>query len=83
MKTMIILTLALIAGQAVAGDQLISVQHDSQRGVTCWILNGVGISCLPDSQIQDQPTLAPEKDQDGPTPAAAPLPRQYKEIFQL
>ncbi|MBP5054356.1 hypothetical protein [Pseudomonas chlororaphis] len=83
MKPIILSILLLVAGQVNAGEQVISVQHDSQRGVTCWILNGVGISCLPDSQLQNQPTLAPEQDQDGPTPAAVPLQRQHKETFQL
>ncbi len=125
MRVLTAFTLLLIAGQATAGEQVISVQHDSQRGVTYWILNNTGISCLPDSQLQqqatpssetgrafpasserknvplvagpppgfdetppapplqNQPTLAPEQDQDGPTPVAVPLRRQYKETFQL
>lgn len=48
--------LLLIAGRANAGEQLIDVQHDSVRGVTCWILNNTGISCLPDSSLQQTPT---------------------------
>nr|WP_083957562.1 hypothetical protein [Pseudomonas sp. B10] len=48
---MIIAALLLIAGQAGASEQVISVQHDSERGVTCWILNNTGISCLPDSSL--------------------------------
>lgn len=43
--------LLLIAGQSSASEQTISVQHDSARGVTCWILNNTGISCLPDSSL--------------------------------
>lgn len=46
----------LIAGQASASEQLIDVQHDSVRGVTCWILNNTGISCLPDSSLLQTPT---------------------------
>ncbi|ANF84608.1 hypothetical protein A7J50_1169 [Pseudomonas antarctica] len=46
-----LITLLLIAGQATAGEQLIDVQHDSVRGVTCWIIAGTGISCLPDSSL--------------------------------
>lgn len=51
MRAMIIAALLLIAGQAGASEQVISVQHDSERGVTCWILNNTGISCLPDSSL--------------------------------
>ncbi len=47
--------LLLIAGHATAGEQLIDVQHDSVRGVTCWILNNTGISCLPDSSLMQTP----------------------------
>lgn len=65
MKTLIILALALLADQAIAGEQVISVQHDSQRGVTCWILNNTGISCLPDSALnprQGAATTSPESE---------------------
>ena len=55
MKVFIVLALLLIAGQASAGEQIISVQHDSVRGVTCWILNDKGISCLPDSSLLQAP----------------------------
>jgi hypothetical protein len=34
---------------------VIDVQHDTARGITCYILNGVGISCIPDSQLKDGP----------------------------
>lgn len=83
MKPIILSILLLVTGLASAGEQLISVQHDSQRGVTCWIIEGTGISCLPDGQLQNQPTLAPEQDQDGPTPAATPAPRSNEERFLL
>ncbi|WP_445261190.1 hypothetical protein [Pseudomonas sp. RA_35y_Pfl2_P32] len=54
---MTLFALLLIAGQASASEieQVISVQHDSQRGVTCWILNNTGISCLPDSSLLQMP----------------------------
>lgn len=55
MKTIIAVILLLIVGQATAGEQLIDVQHDSVRGVTCWILNNTGISCLPDSSLLQTP----------------------------
>ena len=56
MKSLITFVMLVAAGQALAGDQVISVQHDSQRGVTCWILNNTGISCLPDSSLLQVPT---------------------------
>ena len=52
MRGLITIALLLIAGQATAGEQLISVQHDSIRSVTCWITPQGGISCLPDSLLQ-------------------------------
>lgn len=93
MKTIITMVLLLIAGQASAGEQLIDVQHDSVRGVTCWILNNTGISCLPDSSLLQAPTstatderqaarasLATSMCQSGQLPAT-PLPQV--ERFQL
>lgn len=56
MRGLIAIALLLIVGQAAAGEQLIDVQHDSVRGVTCWILNNTGISCLPDSSLLQQAT---------------------------
>lgn len=29
----------------------ISVVHDNKLNVTCWVLTGSGISCIPDSQL--------------------------------
>ncbi|NWC56556.1 hypothetical protein [Pseudomonas veronii] len=55
MRRLITIALLLIIGQAAAGEQVISVQHDSARGVTCWILNNTGISCLPDSLLLQTP----------------------------
>ncbi|VEF08332.1 Uncharacterised protein [Pseudomonas fluorescens] len=59
MRAMIIAAL-LIAGQASASEQVISVRHDSARGVTCWILNNTGISCLPDSSLPQNGTAERE-----------------------
>ncbi|WP_369991230.1 hypothetical protein [Pseudomonas xanthosomatis] len=72
--TRLALLLALLATGASAApqDNVIDVQHDSQRGVTCYVLNGVGISCIPDSQLQagNERQLSPHEQQDnGPTPA--------------
>ncbi|WP_028634921.1 hypothetical protein [Pseudomonas parafulva] len=55
-------------------ENVIDVQHDSQRGVTCYLLNGVGISCIPDSQLQagNERQLSPHETQPEPTPALAP-----------
>lgn len=55
MRGLIAMALLLIIGQAAAGEQVISVQHDSVHGVTCWILNDKGISCLPDSSLLQTP----------------------------
>ena len=49
--TQLALCLLLLATSASATENVIDVQHDSQRGVTCYLLNGVGISCIPDSQL--------------------------------
>lgn len=59
MRGLIAIALLLIIGQAGASEQVISVQHDSARGVTCWILNNTGISCLPDSSLQPQVGATP------------------------
>lgn len=67
------LLLALLATGTSANENVIDVQHDSRRGVTCWILNGVGISCIPDSQIAgSQRQLSPHEQESEPTPATAP-----------
>lgn len=65
MKTIMTMTLVLIAGQARADGQLIDVQHDSVRGVTCWILNNTGISCLPDSSLLQAPTSSTSDESQG------------------
>lgn len=91
--TTILLTLASLS-YAGPREAFIDVQHDSHRGVTCWILSGTGISCLPDSQLRntdsqageerhDADSLAGDQRQDGPTPARTPTPRQPMEAFQL
>lgn len=94
MRGLITIALLLIAGQATAaGEQVISVQHDSARGVTCWIVNNAGISCLPDSSLLQTPastttdesqaaraSLANIEGEKGQLPAT-PLPPQKG--FQL
>lgn len=93
MRAMIITALLLIVGRAAAGEQVISVQHDSHRGVTCWITPQGGISCLPDSSLLQMPaststdesaaaraSLANSGGETGRLPTA-PLPQE--ERFQL
>jgi hypothetical protein len=74
MMTRLALCLLLLATGASATENVIDVQHDSQRGVTCYLLNGVGISCIPDSQLQagNERQLSPHEKDSGPTPALAP-----------
>lgn len=93
MRRMIAIALLLVIDQAAAGEQLIDVQHDSVRSVTCWIIAGTGISCLPDSSLLQTPastttdesqaaraSLATSMCQSGQLPAT-PLPQV--ERFQL
>ncbi|MFG0356581.1 hypothetical protein [Pseudomonas sp. zbq_11] len=72
--TRLALYLLLLATGASATEKVIDVEHDSQRGVTCYLLNGVGISCIPDSQLQvgNERQLSPHETQPEPTPALAP-----------
>lgn len=92
MRRLILIALLLAGGNATASEQLISVQHDSQRGVTCWILNNTGISCLPDSLLQQPTATATPEDEAGRASQASssyeneplqatPLPQ--KKGFQL
>ena len=93
MRRMIAIALLLVIDQAAAGEQLIDVQHDSVRSVTCWIIAGTGISCLPDSSLLQQgtTTATPEDEaarvslvvspvRTGPA-TASPLPQEKG--FQL
>lgn len=86
--TRLALCLLLLATGASAAPQpqenFIDVQHDRQRGVTCYLLNGVGISCIPDSQLQagNERQLSPHETQPEPTPALAPG-RWIDERYQL
>lgn len=78
---MLLVTLASLAN-AEQPQVLIDVQHDAHRQVTCWIIPGTGISCLPDSQLR-QYTPAPDRSQDRPNPASAIALPQNDERFQL
>ncbi|MBJ2241240.1 MULTISPECIES: hypothetical protein [unclassified Pseudomonas] len=91
MRGLITMILLLIAGQASAGEQIISVQHDSSRSVTCWITPQGGISCLPDSSLQHQQQATPSSEAGRASQASsssenAPLqaaPAPGDERFQL
>lgn len=93
MRRLILITLLLIASHATAGEQLIDVQHDSVRGVTCWIIPSTGISCLPDSSLLQEPasTATPSSESGRASPASStvenvPLtatPFPQKKGFQL
>ncbi|QHC93837.1 hypothetical protein PspR84_04080 [Pseudomonas sp. R84] len=78
----LLISLLLTAGHASASEQVISVQHDSQRGVTCWIVNNTGISCLPDRSLP-QVNVKPSHIKNEPMPAASPAPLPHVERFQL
>ncbi|WP_426427346.1 hypothetical protein [Pseudomonas palmensis] len=82
--TRLALCLLLLATGASATENVIDVEHDSQRGVTCYILNHVGISCIPDSQLQagNERQLSPHEQDTTPTPAQAPA-RWNKERYSL
>ena len=82
--TRLALCLLLLATSASVTENVIDVQHDSQRGVTCYLLNGVGISCIPDSQLQagNERQLSPHETQPEPTPTLAPG-RWIDERYQL
>lgn len=61
--------------------------HDSERAVTCWVASagmGIGISCIPDSQLQagNERQLSPHETHPEPTPALAPG-RWIDERYQL
>jgi expansin (peptidoglycan-binding protein) len=60
MRGLITIALLVALGEASASpaEQVISVQHDSSRAVTCWITPQGGISCLPDNQLAPLPQAA-------------------------
>jgi len=93
MRGLITIALLLIVGQASAGEQVISVQHDSSRSVTCWITPQGGISCLPDSSLLQIPaSTATDESQAARASLATSMcqneqltaaPRPPKKGFQL
>jgi hypothetical protein len=44
---------ALLLSPLAQAENVIDIQHDTARGIPCYILNGVGISCIPDSQLKE------------------------------
>ncbi|MBH3361174.1 hypothetical protein [Pseudomonas guariconensis] len=60
------------------------ILDDKAKGSTCYALNGVGISCIPDTQLQagNECQLSPHETQPEPTPAMAPG-RWIDERYQL
>lgn len=83
--TRLALCLLLLATGASATENVIDVQHDSQRGVTCYLLNGVGISCIPDSQLQagNERQLSPHEQEDNSPTLAAAQGRWIDERYEL
>ena len=82
--TRLALCLLLLATGASASENVIDIEHDSQRGVTCYILNQMAISCIPDSQLQagTERQLSPHEQQPEPMPAQAPG-RRVDERYHL
>ena len=80
MKTIITMILLLIAGQASAAEQVIDVQHDSVRGVTCWIIAGTGISCLPDSSLLQTPASTTTDESQAARASLATSIRQNEQL---
>lgn len=72
--TRIALCVLPLSNSACVIKNVIKVQHDSQRGTTYCLLNGIGISCISDSQLQpgNERQLSPHETQPEPTPALAP-----------
>ena len=69
--TRLALALMLLATGASAAEQprnVIDIEHDTLRGVTCYILSERAISCVPDSQLkpeaQAKQTQAPQRRAD-------------------
>jgi hypothetical protein len=87
MRVLIVLLLTTLANLANAAqpNSFIDVQHDAHRGVTCWIVNGTGISCLPDSQLlpATPSSEAARASKTGFMCQNDQLPANPEEIFQL
>lgn len=85
--TLALLTLASLA-YADQPQQIIDVQHDSEHGATCWILNDHAISCLPDSSLKHTTTDTPSSEAARASPSGlvlkkGQLPTTPETRFQL
>ena len=85
--TILLLTLASLA-YADQPQQIIDVQHDSEHGATCWILNDHAISCLPDSSLKHTTTATPSSEAARASPSGmvrkkGQLPATLETSFQL
>lgn len=51
--------------------------HDNDLRVTCWLAEGSGLSCLPDSQLSNPSWWLLERQWDGPfpMPTVTPVPK--------
>jgi hypothetical protein len=78
----VLLVLMVSAVYAGEPERVISVQHDSIRGATCWVLNDQAISCVPDSQLR-QPAEPPKRSVGSAKPTSTFTPRRDEEVFQL
>ena len=95
MKWIYLLALAMASIETNATPyESIRVYHDSQRGVTCWILNNTAISCLPERLLSSQPSKSKvepsnrekadqRKFDNGNIPAEAPVRRPDQDRFLL
>lgn len=83
----VIATLLLLAAVSLAyaddSAGYIDIQHDAHRGVTCWILTGTGISCLPDSQLKPSVNVPQDHNKQLPAPASFVAPSQAEGRVQL
>lgn len=69
MRILILTALLALSSMASAEQpqQLIDVQHDARRQVTCWITPSGGISCLPDSSLPQNATPERQKNRASQT----------------
>lgn len=77
-----LVTLASLA-HAEQPQVLIDVQHDASRSVTCYITPQGGISCLPDSQLRQQPAGNCKSSTCAKSQVSSPAPSQQDERIRL
>jgi len=69
--TRLALCILLLATGASATENVIDVQHDSQRGVTCYLLNGVASAASPTAS--SRPATSASSPRTKPNPNLHPL----------